>query len=104
MLLCFLPEEKCCFPVRAGECEQESRLTCSRVRSLPVTVCVTVCKCPEGVSLWEEGVVDETTRRENLAGEETRAAQCGNRSGKAGDWLHHRAAVCIAGGASDGGI
>lgn len=60
--------------------------------------CVTVCKCPEKASLWEEGVnVDETTRRENLAGEEAQAAQSEKQSGKAGDWLHYRAAVCIAG-------
>ena len=62
-------------------------------------LCVTVCKCPERKSVWEEGVnVDETTGRENLPGEEAQAAQCGNQSGKAGDWLHHRPAVCIAGG------
>lgn len=41
--------------------------------------------------------MDETTCRENLAGEEAQAAQCGKQSGKAGDWLHHRAVVCIAG-------
>lgn len=37
----------------------------------------------------------ETTIGENLAGEE---AQCRNQSGETADWLHHRRAVCIAGG------
>lgn len=100
MLLCLLPEEKrwCYFPIRADECKQRTRLSCNRGESLPVILCVTVCKCPEGARLWEEGVnVDETTCRENLAGEEARAAQCGQQSGKAGDWLPHRAPVCIAG-------
>lgn len=47
--------------------------------------------------LWEEGVnVDETTRRENLAGEKARGAK--KQSRNPGDWLHPRAAVCIAGG------
>lgn len=32
---------------------------------------VTVCKCPEGASLWEESAVDAATCRENLVGEET---------------------------------
>lgn len=60
-------------------------------------LCVTVSKFSEKGGLWEEGVnVDETTCRKNSAGEEAQAAR--KQSGKAGDWLHSRAAVGIAGG------
>lgn len=34
--------------------------------------------------------MDETTHREDSAGQVTRAACCGNQAGKAGDWLHYR--------------
>lgn len=57
---------------------------------------MSVCKFSERDDLWEEGVnVDETTCRENLAGEEAQVAK--KQSGNAGDRLHPRAAVCIAG-------
>lgn len=59
------------FPVRAGECKPESGVICSRARSVPVMICVAVCKCPEGATLWEESAVDAATCTENLAGEET---------------------------------
>lgn len=55
-----------------------------------------MCKFSARDGLWEEGVnVDETTHRENLAGEEAQGAK--KQSGNPGDWLHPRA-VCIAGG------
>lgn len=45
--------------------------------------CVTASKSPQGAGLWEEAVnVKETTRRENLAGEEAQAAQCGTSLGR----------------------